>query len=194
MSNVFALVDDNLNIVSYGLTKDDINAINKPTNNYCPCYYDNQPNYQVETQKLVESPIYINQSVLIRYVPTDISVTEAIGEVNSFLADRIAAGLSSGFSDIPQDIVTRTIAVIKRDVQSLLDQFAMTRGYDDIKSACSYYGSTNQQFSTEASRCMELRDNTWNGLYIYLAYIQENGFPSDFSWDSVLANLPELTW
>lgn len=55
-----------------------------------------------------------------------------------------------------------------RAAQSALDDFAKTRGYDGIMSACSYAASTDQQFRLEGEYCVALRDATWRQAYVIL--------------------------
>ena len=55
--------------------------------------------------------------------------------------------------------------------QDALDDFARTRGYDGIMSACSYAVSTDEQFRREAECCVALRDATWRRAYAILAAV-----------------------
>jgi len=52
--------------------------------------------------------------------------------------------------------------------QFALDEFARSRGYDGIMSACSYATSTDAQFRLEAKYCVALRDATWRQAYVIL--------------------------
>ena len=58
-----------------------------------------------------------------------------------------------------------------RAAQDALDAFAGTRGYDGILSACSYAGSADEQFVTEARYCVELRDATWRRAFAIFAAV-----------------------
>ncbi len=72
-------------------------------------------------------------------------------------------------------------------VQKRLDDFAKTRGYDNIMSACSYVSSTNEQFAGEGKRCVELRDRTWEKCYSIIT-------DSSPAIDELIALLPDLVW
>jgi hypothetical protein len=72
-------------------------------------------------------------------------------------------------------------------VRARLDEFAWSGGYDDIISACSYKDSTDPNFSAEATRAIELRDQTWK------VYIERQAELAD-DWPAMAALLPEAVW
>ena len=74
-------------------------------------------------------------------------------------------------------------------VQSALDDFAKTRGYDGIMSACSYSNSTDAQFKLEADYCIQLRDTTWRMGYAILAEVKAGTRPIP-SVEELIAELP----
>lgn len=78
-------------------------------------------------------------------------------------------------------------------VQERLDAFARTRGYDNIMSACSYFGSANPRFKAEADRAITLRDTTWAKCYEILAEVQ-SGKREVPTLEALFAELPVLTW
>ena len=74
-------------------------------------------------------------------------------------------------------------------VQAALDNFAKTRGYDGIMSACSYSNSTDAQFKLEADYCIQLRDTTWRMGYAILAEVKAGTRPIP-SVEELIAELP----
>ena len=78
-------------------------------------------------------------------------------------------------------------------IQQRLDDFARTRGYDNIMSACSYFGSANSRFKQEADRAIALRDATWAAAYALLDDVLSGQRPMP-TFDEVCAALPALTW
>lgn len=78
-------------------------------------------------------------------------------------------------------------------VQQRLDDFARTRGYDGILSACTYANSTLPRFAIEGARCVSLRDETWAACYDVLAQVQAGTRPVP-TWAELEAELPALTW
>lgn len=78
-------------------------------------------------------------------------------------------------------------------IQKRLDEFAQTRGYDNIFTVCSYYGSKNEKFSAEAKRCIDLRDATWEKCYQILDDVN-NGNREIPTLEQVISELPVLTW
>lgn len=78
--------------------------------------------------------------------------------------------------------------------QERLDDFAKTRNYSGILSACTYSTSSIPKFSAEGQRCINLRDQTWAALYTVLAEVQAGTRPMPESFSSVKSSLPLLTW
>lgn len=78
-------------------------------------------------------------------------------------------------------------------VQRRLDEFAQTRGYDGIMSACTYATSTVERFRREGERAVTLRDNTWAACYTLLDAVLAGERPVP-TLEEVLAELPPLTW
>lgn len=95
-------------------------------------------------------------------------------------------------------IFTIALYNIKKDfseqVQSRLNLFARTRGYDDIVTACSYSLSLDPIFKLEGQRCVELRDATWKKLYEIIAEIGEKRRSFTNNFKDIEIELPSLSW
>jgi hypothetical protein len=85
------------------------------------------------------------------------------------------------------------VAEFSAGVQSRLDTFARTRGYDGILSACTYTTSTNPKFSEEGQYCVQARDATWAKCYEILSSVQ-SGTRQTPTWEELEAELPVLQW
>ena len=74
-------------------------------------------------------------------------------------------------------------------IQNALDDFARTRGYDDIRSACTYALSADAAFRAEGEYCMALRDATWREAWNLLDEVKAGvrAIPSEAE---VMALLP----
>lgn len=83
---------------------------------------------------------------------------------------------------------------IVRDTQKHLDQFAMTRGYDGILSACTYHSSAVTKFQVEGAYCVQARDATWAKLYEMLDEVTAGTRPVPSGFADVLPELPTLAW
>ena len=79
-------------------------------------------------------------------------------------------------------------------VQKRLDDFARTRGYDGIMSACTYATSTNAQFAAEGQYCVEARDATWATLYQILDDVLAGTRPMPAGYADIETELPALEW
>lgn len=90
------------------------------------------------------------------------------------------------FNNIKAEFIIKT--------QSKLDEFARSRGYDNILSACSYYSSAIDKFSKEANYCIEHRDLTWTKLYQIFADIENSTRNIPNSYEEIYSELPPLIW
>ena len=85
-------------------------------------------------------------------------------------------------------------AVVVTATQARLDNFAKTRNYDGILSACTYASSAISKFAGEGQAAVNLRDSTWATLYQVLADVQNNVITMPGTVEEVVALLPELIW
>lgn len=95
--------------------------------------------------------------------------------------------------DPPPPTAEQIIAQYTARVQQHLDDFARTRGYDGILSACTYATSTVPKFATEGQYAVEARDATWAKCYEVLAAVESGSRPMP-TLEELLAELPVLTW
>jgi hypothetical protein len=107
------------------------------------------------------------------------------GKVVTTKAEQEAAFLSTKLEQLKASIVV--------SVQSRLDDFAKTRNYDGILSACTYATSSVAKFAAEGQYCVEARDNTWSTLYTILTEV-EAGTRTVSSFADIEADLPVLEW
>lgn len=98
------------------------------------------------------------------------------------LAERQAAAQADAATELQNAILDAT--------QAMLDDFARTRLYDGIMSACTYVSSTNPVFAGEGQYCVELRDRTWAKLYEMLAEVQAGTRPIPSSFEDMASELP----
>ena len=96
----------------------------------------------------------------------------------------------NGIEVSKQEFLTPTMGEIQAEftakIQTRLDDFARTRGYDGILSACTYANSNIPQFSAEGTKAVELRDLTWSTGYELLG--------KGLSFEEAESHLPELVW
>lgn len=78
-------------------------------------------------------------------------------------------------------------------VQKRLDDFARTRQYDSILSACSYSTSKNAKFGAEGQCCVDARDTHWAKCYEIMSAVQAGTRPMP-TVEEVLAEMPALMW
>ena len=83
---------------------------------------------------------------------------------------------------------------IVQQAQKRLDDFAATRNYAGIMSACTYVTSAVPKFASEGQYCVEARDNTWATLYAILTQVQAGTRPVPTSYEEIEQELPVLAW
>lgn len=103
--------------------------------------------------------------------------------------------LEAGNTPLPVDPPTteQVVATYTASVQQRLDDFARTRGYDGILSACTYATSTVPKFAAEGQDAVNARDTTWASCYAILADVQSGARPMPTLSDLTL-ELPVLAW
>jgi hypothetical protein len=79
-------------------------------------------------------------------------------------------------------------------IQQRLDDFARSRYYDNILSACTYATSAVPKFKTEGQACVNLRDATWAAAYDILTKVQAGKRPMPSSIADIEADLPDTVW
>jgi len=86
-----------------------------------------------------------------------------------------------------------TVALFSSLILQRLDDFAKTRNYDSMLSACTYANSANLTFKAEGQCCVNLRDATWAAHIALLAEVSAGTRTID-SWATLESLLPALAW
>jgi hypothetical protein len=194
MTNTTYALVVNKQIALYPLTIQDINERDNPAENYVTCYYDTEPEYDPLTEQLAHTPKLIGEHVFVMYRIVDKDLDAIISQLNDFITGELTNGRTPTINSLPNGMLGSIIQLTLKRVQQSLDNFAKTRGYDDIRSLCTYSTSTNLKFRDEGERGIFLRDQTWDSLYTFLGTVGAGGIPYPFTWDSIQSNLPALTW
>jgi hypothetical protein len=100
-------------------------------------------------------------------------------------------------SQIQQIMLEKMQAVqseIVNQVQKRLDDFATTRYYNSILSACTYATSVVPRFKSDGQYCVNARDMTWGKLYQLLDDVQSGKRPMPKGYADIEAELPVLEW
>lgn len=99
---------------------------------------------------------------------------------------KTAEELQAGAQALQDSIVQQT--------QQRLDDFARTRNYDGILSACTYATSAVPKFAAEGQYAVQARDATWAALYQFMADVQAGTQPVPTGFEDVEPLLPPLAW
>lgn len=94
------------------------------------------------------------------------------------------------FEDVPTPLQQRVVD----GAQKRLDDFARTRNYDGILSACTYATSNVPKFASEGQYAVEVRDSTWKKLYEILDEVQSGKRPIPTGFADIEPELPTLEW
>jgi hypothetical protein len=79
-------------------------------------------------------------------------------------------------------------------VQRRLDDFAKTRDYEGVLSACTYANSSVPKFQLEGQYCVSARDASWAKLYEILAEVDAGLRPMPHTFAEIEGELPALEW
>jgi hypothetical protein len=93
-----------------------------------------------------------------------------------------------------QHISEISIEEVVHLVQKRLDDFASTRGYSGITSACTYFSSTIEQYRVEGTYCLGVRDTTWDTFYKILSEVDLGVRPFPQKFSDIESELPALQW
>lgn len=107
-------------------------------------------------------------------------------EVYPLPAEEVATNQAAAAQALQTAIVNAT--------QQRLDDFARTRNYDGILSACTYATSTIPKFAAEGQYAVQARDATWAALYQFMADVQAGTQPVPSGVEDVEPLLPALAW
>lgn len=147
-----------------------------------------------EFQHIRETPVVTDDHVTLTYEVKDFTL-------DNILRNLLPAGSTGIDNTIRADVNTLTVAQVERIselasemVQDMLDTFAEEKGYDDIKSAITYLNSGVVSFAADAAIALTLRDQTWDGLYTYLASVQADTTDVPLNTTEIKATLPTLVW
>jgi len=187
MEEIYAKIENN-EIVQFPLTIQDINNSNDSTASYYYCYPNVKPPYDPTIEIMVEKPVLLGGVVIINYFVEKKTLEELFSEIG------LGEGSGVMIQDVSESMLNAVIILVKDKVQKKLDEFAQTRGYDDMKSVCTYVNSSIPTYQAEAERAIELRDSTWSALYNYLGSIVAGTIPLPSNCDDIEAVLPALTW
>lgn len=111
-----------------------------------------------------------------------------IAEWNLTLPKPTQADLDS--APIPLQLIESVVVEL---VQKKLDEFAATRRYNGILSACTYVNSKVPQFQIEGQYCVDARDAHWAKCYSILSDVLSGTRPQP-TVEEVLTELPILAW
>ena len=130
--------------------------------------------YDSETEKLVSCSPYIDGSFVVAVKKEPLTIEE----LNTLQANK-------------KEILKNSCIT---QAQNRLDQFAQTRGYDNILSACTYATSPTAKFSSEGQYCVVQRDATWAKLLEILADVETGIRPLPDNYQEIEPELPLLVW
>lgn len=161
---------------------------------YMPQMFDYKPKTVKPYHFLKEVAEIFIDHVQIHYVQTHMDLDQLLLRVWNTEGDLKRPKTGVVIGDIPAAMVSAIAEASRIEMQDRLDTFAQTRGYDDIKSACTYATSAVPAFAAEGQRAVALRDSSWAVLYTYLSGVTAGSTPVPKNRDEIFATCPALTW
>lgn len=126
-----------------------------------------------------------------------LTATQKLGEpsyqINGTTVERSYPAVSKSAEELAADAQALQDGIVAA-TQQRLDDFARTRNYDGILSACTYASSTVPKFAAEGQYAVNARDNTWATLYTLMEDVMAGQWQAPESFDDVEPLLPQLTW
>jgi len=193
---IFARIEEG-RVVQYPMTYNDINERNTPNDVYYQCFFsdDDTPLIPSLSERVIEKLTIIGESVYVSKTLTKKSIQEMFAYLHEIAAVTDEEGVVSiDRSKVSTDVYLAFEDAIKAEVQKKLDDFVREKGYDDLRSVCTYTNSSIEVYRTEGIRATELRDLTWYTLYVYFNDVVTGVRDLPVSWNDIAQNLPELTW
>lgn len=136
-----------------------------------------------------ESVPSINQMTQIAVEDTPILVDGIWTQawiINDLPAEQIATNTQTYINEITNKIIVNT--------QQRLDNFARTKGYDNILSACTYATSLIPQFQSDGQYCVSARDATWVMFHQISDEVAAGTRAPPTQFSDIEAELPVLEW
>ena len=172
-------------VVSYPVTQTDLRRQNPDVSfpaaklstdlmasfGYTVVRYAPQPSFDVATQRVVEGT-----------PAQEGDIWNQTWQVVPLTPEEIEANLQG----LQASIVWQT--------QQRLDDFARTRNYDNILSACTYASSKVAKFAVEGQYAVTARDDTWDALHTIMLGVQAGTHPMPSGFADIEPELPVLTW
>jgi hypothetical protein len=124
-----------------------------------------------------------------KIIPAFTEYTDEEGVVHT-VQEQEAAAIAKDTAEKMQAIQSEIID----QVQKRLDDFATTRYYNSILSACTYATSVVPRFKSDGQYCVNARDMTWGKLYELLDDVQSGKRPMPTGYAEIEAELPVLEW
>lgn len=186
----------------YPITEQDIRALNpnvsfpavfQAPDEYAVVFSVPKPEYNTIIEVAIEStPELTNkgtwqQTWVVQPAFTD--YTDAEGVLHT-AQEQEAAAIAKDAAEKAQRLQEN----VTTSTQQRLDDFAKTRNYDGILSACTYATSTVLKFKTEGQYCVEARDATWAKLYEILDEVKSGERPVPTGYADIEGELPVLEW
>lgn len=102
------------------------------------------------------------------HVPNEGEWAELWKQVDAYAKEHPNVVFPEPVEESPELTPEQIIESYTQQIQKALDEFAQTKHYDNIMSACSYAESTDPVFKAEALYCIQIRDTTWRQAYIIM--------------------------
>lgn len=187
-SNLFARVQNN-QIVEWPVTQEHITNRGAPLSMFRSIHYAPKPT--------VPPFFHLNETIsLVHGTPTvAYSITEyTLQEVLDFIAIPKVAGVPNTVADVDPLAFQKVTSMARDLIGKALDDFAKTRGYDNIVSLCSYKDDPDVQQDAEARRGIDLRSQCWVNIRKYEQDVVAGVVPVPRYEADILGVIPVLSW
>lgn len=158
-----------------------------------PYYYVNEiPSISTDGECIVIAygePKQYSLDALFTAIPNNTRAHQA-----PWMPEVVGAAVDTTPLEVSDELRHLIFQGVKERVQQRLDQFAQTRDYFNILSAVSYENSSIAKRHDEAVYCKQMRDATWDVLYMLQDDITQGKAEFPHNWFEIEKLLPALQW
>lgn len=162
--------------------------------NYLPLYYDAPPKKIPAYHVAKQVTVVYRDHVRVTFHIEPMELTSLLLRIWHTDGDLRRPIPSVSIADLPASLIKAVSKASDAYMQKRLDEFAMSRGYEDIKSAVTYVDSVVPRFAADGARAKYIRDTTWAAFYAYQDEVLSGTKPVPKNIAEIVANCPALTW
>lgn len=193
MSKLFARVH-NGRVIEMNVSEEDIRLSGNSPSDYLPIYKTTPPKKIPSYHTLKEEAVVYKDHVRINYEIVPLNLNSLLLRIWYVDGNIREPRQNVIINTLDPKLIKALVSSANNYIQEQLDNFARQRGYEDIRSASTYYDSVVEQYAAEGKKAKDKRDLTWFTFYQYYNDVLNGVKPIPKNVDEIMSNCPPLTW